>query len=211
MPWAAFSTGFLLCATLIIAIGAQNAYVLRQGLRREHIGAIVLFCSLSDLLLIGAGVAGLARLLRELPTITAILTAGGATFLLWYGVRALVRARRPQHLHPEDENRTRSLASALTQVAAFTFLNPHVYLDTLLLMGTVGAEQPSGSRAAFVAGAASASVLWFTALGFGARWLAPLFARPRAWQALDVLIGLTMLALCLRLAYQGVVGSTFAG
>jgi L-lysine exporter family protein LysE/ArgO len=206
MSWGAFATGFALDATLIIAIGAQNAYVLRRGLRREHVGAVVLFCAASDLLLIGAGVAGVARLLQGLPALIGILTAAGATFLFGYGARALIRARGLQSLGAQGRSECSSLAAALAQAAGFTFLNPHVYLDTVLLMGAIGARQPPGSRIAFVAGAASASAVWFTALGYGARWLAPLFARPRAWQAFDVLIGLTMLSLSILLVYQGLQG-----
>lgn len=202
MSWGPFATGFALDATFIIAIGAQNAYVLRRGLRHEHVGAIVIFCAASDLLLIGAGVAGVARLLQGVPGLLAIMTAAGATFLFVYGVRTLLRARQSRSLTADGSRAGSSLAVALAHAAGFTFLNPHVYLDTVLL-GAMGAQQPPGSRVLFVAGAASASVVWFTALGYGARWLAPLFARPRAWQTFDVLIGLTMLSLSMTLAYQG--------
>ena len=195
MCWPAFTTGFVLSATLIVAIGAQNAFVLRQGIRREHVGAIVGFCALADLLLIAAGVAGLAIVLRDLPRLTLTLTVCGAAFLGWYGVRSLWRALRPQALDAARGLGALSLRAAVTQAAGFTLLNPHVYLDTLLLVGSVGARQPADARAWFVGGAAAASGVWFTSLGFGARLLAPLFARPRAWRVLDTLIGATMLAL----------------
>ena len=190
---AAF-TGATLGLTLIVAIGAQNAFVLRQGLRREHVGAIVAFCAGADALLMVAGVAGLAQVLGQRPLLAVWLTAGGASFLLLYGLRALWRAARPSTLQAAAGSASITLAQALAQTAAFTLLNPHVYLDTVLLVGSVGAQMGE-ARWWFAGGAALASVLWFTALGYGARWLAPVFARPRAWQVLDGLIGVVMLAL----------------
>ena len=195
MAAPAFTTGFALGATLIVAIGAQNAFVLRQGLRREHVAAIVIFCAAADLVLIGAGVAGLATMLGNAPRLTTFLTVAGAAFLGWYGAVALRRALRPQSLVASQGAGATTLGSAMTRVAGFTFLNPHVYLDTVLLMGSIGARQAADARIWFVGGAACASGLWFTGLGFGARLLAPLFARPAAWRVLDSLIGLTMLAL----------------
>lgn len=195
-------TGMALSATLIVAIGAQNAFVLRQGLRREHVLAIVMFCAVADLLLIGAGVAGLARMLGDAPRFTVALTVGGALFLSWYGAKALGNAFRPRALRAASGIEPLSRRVVIAQAAGFTFLNPHVYLDTVLLLGSIGARQPADSRVWFVAGAACASVGWFSALGFGARLLAPLFARPRAWQILDALIGLTMFALAAVLAGQ---------
>lgn len=202
MLQSAFSTGFVMSATLIVAIGAQNAFVLRQGLRREHVAAIVLFCALADLLLIGAGVAGLASVLGQRATLAMLLTLGGAAFLCCYGVLALRRAARPQALRSAASGTAVSLRSAMMQVAGFTLLNPHVYLDTVLLMGSIGARQPAGLRLWFVGGAAVASGMWFTTLGFGARWLSPIFARPRAWQILDSLIALVMFALAAQLIRQ---------
>ena len=204
MAWSAFTTGFALCATLIIAIGAQNAFVLRQGLRREHVAPIVVFCTLADLLLIGAGVAGLAALLGNSPALTTLLTAAGAAFLFWYGLRAMSRALRPESLQAASGTEPVTLRTAMAQAAGFTFLNPHVYLDAVLLMGSLGARQPPGMRIWFVGGAACASGAWFTTVGFGSRLLAPLFARPRAWQVLDVLVGLTMLTLAAMLVHSSV-------
>jgi L-lysine exporter family protein LysE/ArgO len=191
---SAFFTGLALGLTLIIAIGAQNAFVLRQGLRREHVGPLVLFCAAADALLMAAGVAGLAGLLGERPQLARGLALLGALFLTGYGLRALWRARRPGKLTTTDGARL-GLGPVLAQAAAFTLLNPHVYLDTVLLVGSVGAQQPAAGKPAFVAGAALSSALWFTALGYGARALAPLFAKARAWQVLDALIGVTMLVL----------------
>ena len=199
---SAFSTGFALSATLIVAIGAQNAFVLRQGLRREHVGAIVLFCAVADLLLIAAGVAGLARVLGKSAPLTMLLMLSGALFLSCYGVLALRRASRPQRLDSAAGIEPLSLLQALAQVAGFTLLNPHVYLDTVLLMGSIGAREPSGLRPWFIAGAALASSTWFAALGFGARWLSPMFARPRAWQILDSSIALVMFTLAAQLLRQ---------
>jgi L-lysine exporter family protein LysE/ArgO len=205
VPTAAFTTGFTLSATLIIAIGAQNSFVLRQGLLREHVAAVVAFCALADLALITAGVAGLAKILGRAPPLAMALSIAGTLFLLWYGLRALRRAFNPQALAGSG-GRHATLRSAVAQAAAFTFLNPHVYLDTVLLMGSIGARQSADSRVWFVGGAALASGSWFTALGFGARFLAPLFSRPRAWQVLDVLIGATMLALAAGLIRQALGG-----
>jgi L-lysine exporter family protein LysE/ArgO len=203
---SAFTTGFALSATLIIAIGAQNAFVLRQGIRREHVAPIVAFCAIADLVLIGVGVAGLAGILGDSPTLVALLTIAGSGFLVWYGVRALRRALLPQSLRAATGNEPLSLANAMAQAAGFTLLNPHVYLDTVLLMGSIGTRQPPDMRIWFVGGAACASGVWFTTLGFGARLLAPIFARPRAWQVLDTLVGLTMLFLAVVLIRQGVAG-----
>ena len=199
MPISAFTTGFVLSATLIIAIGAQNAFVLRQGLRREHVLIIVAFCALADLLLIGAGVAGVAHVLGQAPRLTLALTGGGTLFLAWYGFRALARARTASSMNVAEGTRRISVRNAVAQAAGFTFLNPHVYLDTVLLMGSIGARQPSDLRFWFVGGAAAASGAWFTTLGFGARLLRPVFRTPRAWQVLDTIIGLTMLALAVSL------------
>ena len=190
-----FTTGFVLSATLIVAIGAQNAFVLRQGIRREHVAPIVGFCAAADLLLIAAGVAGLAAVLGDQPRLALLLTVFGAAFLSCYGLRALWRALRPQTLYAATGTQPLLLRTALTQVAGFTLLNPHVYLDTVLLMGSVGARQPADARAWFIGGAAAASSVWFASLGYGARLLAPLFARPRAWRVLDSMVGVTMLAL----------------
>ena len=191
---SAAATGATLGLTLIVAIGAQNAFVLRQGLRREHVGPIVAFCAAADALLMIAGVAGLAQLLGDRPALALWLTAGGAIFLAIYGLRALRRALKPAALQAAEGTAAITLPQALVQTAAFTLLNPHVYLDTVVLVGTVGAQMGQ-ARWWFAGGAAGASVLWFTSLGYGARLLAPVFARPRAWQVLDALIGVTMLLL----------------
>jgi L-lysine exporter family protein LysE/ArgO len=207
---AAATQGFALGGSLIVAIGAQNAFVLRQGLRREHVLPVVAACIVADALLMLAGVAGLAALLDRRPALAAALTIGGAVFLWAYGMRALWRALRPGALRVADDGGALSRRAALAQCAAFTLLNPHVYLDTVLLVGGVGARL-GDARWWFAAGAAAASGLWFAALGYGARLLAPVFAKPRAWQALDALIGVVMLALAAMLvgaaADAGALGS----
>ena len=187
------ATGFALSASLIIAIGAQNAFVLRQGLAREHAGVVALFCAASDALLMTAGVLGMGQAIAAMPALAAAMAAAGAVFLAAYGSRALLRAWRPGALHAGAQAPIRSRVQVLAQAAAFTFLNPHVYLDTVLLVGSVGAQQPPGAlRAAFLLGTCAASFAWFFGLAYGARLLAPWFERPAAWRLLDGLIGLTM-------------------
>jgi L-lysine exporter family protein LysE/ArgO len=193
-----FATGFLLSAALIIAIGAQNLFVLRQGLRGEHVGAIVLFCGAADALLIVAGVAGLGALLTAIPRLTVALALGGAAFLGWYGIRALRRMASPEAMIVTEAGGL-TLMRALMATAGFTLLNPHVYLDTVLLMGAAGSAQPEAARPLFVAGAAAASLIWFAALGYGAGLLRPLFARPASWRVLDGLVGIVMLTLAVSL------------
>lgn len=192
MFFPVFTQGLALSLGLIVAIGAQNAFVLRQGLRREHVGSVVLFCALADAALITAGVMGMAKALGESPTLARALALAGAAFLAFYGLQALRRARHLHRLQAADDGMGLSRWAAMAKTAAFTLLNPHVYLDTVLLVGSIGAQQPAQLRWWFVMGASTASMFWFGLLGFGARWLAPWFARPRAWQILDGLIGLTM-------------------
>jgi len=190
----AFAKGFALSLGLIAAIGAQNMFVLRQGLRREHVWPIVLFCAAADAALIVAGVNGLGTALALVPGLSVALSLAGAAFLAWYGVAALRRAAISQAM-VVDRAAGMTLGAALAGTAAFTFLNPHVYIDTVLLMGAVGTSLPSHERTPFVIGAVSASLAWFASLGFGARVLAPLFAKPVAWRILDLAIGIMMLAL----------------
>ncbi|MDW3682463.1 LysE/ArgO family amino acid transporter [Cupriavidus sp. CV2] len=198
--------GLALSLGLIVAIGAQNAFVLRQGLRREHVGSVVLFCAMADALLIAAGVMGMAQALGESPGLARALSLAGAIFLAVYGWQALRRARHSRQLKATEGGEGLSQGAALAQAAAFTLLNPHVYLDTVLLVGSIGAQQPAALRGWFVAGASLASCFWFGLLGFGARWLAPCFARPRAWQVLDGLIGMTMFVLSALLVRHALKG-----
>ena len=202
-----FIQGLALGLGLIVAIGAQNAFVLRQGLRREHVGSVVLFCALADAVLIVAGVMGMAQALGERPALAQALALAGAAFLAVYGWKALQRARQAQSLKASDGGSSLTRGAAMAQAAAFTLLNPHVYLDTVLLVGGMGAQQPEALQSWFMAGGSAASLGWFTLLGYGARWLAPWFARPRAWQVLDGLIGVTMFLLSALLVRHALLGS----
>jgi L-lysine exporter family protein LysE/ArgO len=185
--------------SLIVAIGAQNLFVLRQGLRREHVGAVVAVCAVSDVVLIAAGVGGAGALLDAVPWVGTAMRWGGAAFLLVYaGLAARRAARAGEALRADDAGLRASLASVVATTAALTWLNPHVYLDTLVLMGSVAAGH-DGERPWFAAGAMTASVLWFTTLGYGARLLRPLFARPGAWRVLDVAVAVVMTAIAVGL------------
>jgi L-lysine exporter family protein LysE/ArgO len=181
--------GFFASAVLIIAIGAQNAFVLRQGLRREHVLAVVLVCALSDLFLILAGIGGLGAVVTAQPAAVTVIKWVGAAFLISYAVMAARRALRPSSLQAADRAPATLGATVLTCLA-LTYLNPHVYLDTVLLLGSVAQQHPH--RWLFGLGAAAASLVWFTALGAGAHRLAPLLARPSAWRVLDGLIAVVM-------------------
>lgn len=190
--------GFLTSLSLVVAIGAQNAFVLRQGLRREHVLVVVVTCALADALLISAGIAGVGAAITSRPALLTATRYVGGAFLLTFAVMAALRAWRPGQLLPAEEvpaGRTAVLLACL----GFTFLNPHVYLDTVVLLGTLAGQHGHDGRWEFGAGAAAASVTWFVALGFGARRLGPLFARPRAWRVLDGAISVVMAALAVAL------------
>ena len=190
----AFFQGFATSAALIIAIGAQNAFVLRCGLRREHVLAVVLVCALSDALLITLGIAGLGALVQRSPALLQFARYGGALFLIVYGAIAARRAFGASSL-AVDAGAPMTLRAAIAACLAFTYLNPHCWLDTVVLLGGVASQQPPGARAWFGVGATSASFVWFFALGFGARALRGLFARPVAWKLLDSAIALVMWAI----------------
>jgi L-lysine exporter family protein LysE/ArgO len=189
--------GFGFSLALIVAIGAQNAFVLRQGLRREHVLPVIAVCVVADGTLITAGIAGLGAVLASAPGVLTVVRCGGAAFLLGYAVLAARRALRPAALNPYDRPAA-TLRATLLACLAFTFLNPHVYLDTVVLLGTVADREPN--RWAFGAGAATASLLWFTTLGLGARRLAPLLARPGAWRVADGAIATVMATVGVSLA-----------
>ncbi len=200
MNTTSFLAGFATSAALIVAIGAQNAFVLRQGLARAHVLPVVLVCALSDALLITLGIAGLGRWVQEHPALLAVTRWGGAAFLLAYGALAARRALSPHALSLQGGAVT-DLRAALAACLAFTYLNPHCWLDTVVLVGSIAAQQPEGQRFAFGAGAAAGSAAWFFSLGYGARLLAPLFARPAAWRVLDAAIALVMTAIAAGLIY----------
>lgn len=192
------SVGFATGLSLILAIGAQNAFVLRQGLLRRHVLPLVLFCAMSDALLIAAGVAGFGALAERWPHFPDLMAAAGAVFLLAYGgLRLRAAWRGDGAMDPDGPSPT--LAATLAAAAAFTWLNPHVYLDTVGLIGAVSTQFDGAARLAFGVGAVSASFTFFFALGFGARWLAPLLRTRRAWRVLDAGIGVVMWALAAKL------------
>jgi L-lysine exporter family protein LysE/ArgO len=184
--------------SLIIAIGAQNAYVLRQGLRREHVLAVVLVCALSDAILITVGVAGFGTIVQLAPWLLVVVRIAGAVFLLVYGALALRRALKPSKLTTDAAGATAALLPVLGTAVALTWLNPHVYLDTIVLLGGVAGTH-GADRGWFGVGAALGSVLWFSLLGFGARLLRPVFARPIAWRVLDVFVAVVMVAIAISL------------
>jgi L-lysine exporter family protein LysE/ArgO len=189
--------GFVTSLGLIVAIGAQNAFVLRLGLRRQHVLPIVLVCSLSDAALINAGIAGLGAALTANPALMQGARYGGAAFIIGYGLLAARRALHPQSMTFGTDVPV-SLSAALLTCLGFTFLNPHVYLDTMVLLGTIG-NQHGDDRWWFAAGATLGSVVWFVALGYGAGFLSKFFERPRSWQILDGAISAIMIALGLAL------------
>jgi L-lysine exporter family protein LysE/ArgO len=189
---ASFITGLTLGASLIVAIGAQNAFVLRQGLRREHVAAVVSVCALLDIVLMAAGVSGLGAAVQAQPRLLEAATIGGALVLAWYALAAFRRALGPHALRADPAGASQPAGQVVLQALGISLLNPHVYLDTVVLVGAIGARQPAGTQGAFLVGASLASALWFAALGFGARVMSPLFARPGAWRLLDAAVGVTM-------------------
>ena len=195
--------GFLTGLSLIVAIGAQNAYVLRLGLARNHVGVAVVICAGADALLIAIGVGGLGAIVQAHgDVLTAIALVGGA-YLLWFAFRSFRSALHPEVLLPSQQE-PQAVAAVALAVLGLTFLNPHVYLDTILLVGTIGASF-GADRWWFALGAAIASVVWFSGLGFGARLLSPLMARPVTWRVLDAAIGVVMLTIAIVLVRSAVL------
>ena len=192
-------TGLAAGLALIVAIGSQNAFVLRSGLARRHVGPVVAVCTLSDIVLIAAGVAGIGTVVTRAPVVLDVVRWGGVAFLAAYAVLSFRRAwRGGESLDPDAPASTAGLAAAVTTALALTWLNPHVYLDTVLLLGSLANQHDD--RWLFALGAMVGSLLWFTGLGYGARLASPLFRRPTAWRVLDVLIGVTMLLIAAGLA-----------
>ncbi len=203
MNYSAALAGFGTSAGLIIAIGAQNAFVLRQGLRREHVGLVVLACTIGDIVCILAGVAGMGAAVKAHPLVLEIFRWGGAAFLGYYGCLALNRARKGgEALGVASDSGNGPAVSpqrVLAACLAFTFLNPHVYLDTFVMLGSISTQFAGADRWLFALGACTASVTWFTSLGYGAKRLQPLFRKPRSWQCLDLFIALVMFSIALTL------------
>ncbi|WP_433663089.1 LysE/ArgO family amino acid transporter [Nocardia sp. CA-128927] len=189
--------------SLIVAIGAQNAFVLRQGVRGQHIFAVVAVCALSDIVLIAAGVGGFGVVVQSVPAVVTVVRYAGAAFLLGYAVLAARRAFASSALIVGSAGTTVALGATVATSLALTWLNPHVYLDTLVLLGSLASTYATPDRWFLGAGAMLGSVVWFTALGYGARRLGPLFARPVAWRVLDSAIAVVMTLLGLGLLLAG--------
>lgn len=194
-----FGTGL----SLIMAIGAQNAFVLQQGIRRQYVLPVVLICGLTDALLEVLGVAGIGYVIERAPILLEIVRWGGVVFLLWYAWSAVRRALRPEALVTSEGSQP-TLAKTVTACLAITYLNPHVYLDTMVLMGSIGNAQGSPDKWWFALGGALASLLWFFVLGYGARALTRFFATPRSWQILDWCVAVIMVVIAVRLVLSGV-------
>lgn len=193
-----FLTGLTMGLSLIVAIGAQNAFVLRQGLRKEHVLAVVLVCALSDAVLIVLGVSSFQKIAAIMPALDPLMRYGGAAFLFYYGAKSLFSAfTASTALATAGESKTDFTRTVITCLA-LTWLNPHVYLDTVILLGTIS-TQFAGYQTSFAAGAVTASFAFFFTLGFGARWLRPVFTRPVSWRVLDAIIAITMVAIALKL------------
>lgn len=190
--------GFFTGLSLIIAIGAQNAYVLRLGLMRHHVLAVVLFCAVSDALLIIAGVAGLGAVIEQLPLLLEVFRYAGAAYLIWFGILAIRRVLKPKSLQAQGE--ALPLLKTLATMAALTWLNPHVYLDTVILLGSIG-NQFEPNQWWFALGAASASFVWFFSLGYGAKLLSRFMSSMRFWQVLDLVIAGVMFAIAASLLF----------
>ncbi|MCM2292914.1 LysE/ArgO family amino acid transporter [Allorhizobium sp. BGMRC 0089] len=195
---SAFLPGLFLGLSLIVAIGAQNAFVLRQGLQRHHVFAVCLVCALSDAVLVMAGISGFGALVTALPKLELVMTLAGAAFLFVYGLKSLWAAYKATSGLDPAAREAGSLTKTLATCLAFTWLNPHVYLDTVVLLGSVSTHYGE-NRFIFGLGSITASFAFFFALGYGARLLAPVFARPVAWRVLDLIIGVIMIALSIKL------------
>lgn len=202
MAISVYLTGFSMGLSLIIAIGAQNAFVLRQGLRGEHVFLVCFTCAASDAALITLGVTSFGKIVTLLPWLDPLMRAAGAAFLAWYGARSLWSALHSSEALTIGSGTEASLSGVLLTCLALTWLNPHVYLDTVVLLGTIS-TQFEGARPSFAGGAVTASFVFFFSLGYGARFLKPLFAKPSAWRILETLIGLTMWAIALKLLLGG--------
>lgn len=198
MDFSVYVTGLMMGLGLIAAIGAQNAFVLRQGLRNEHVLAVCLACALSDAVLIVLAVTGFRQIAAMLPWLDPAMRHAGAAFLIWYGARSLYSALRSSGALGAGAAGSSGFRQTLATCLALTWFNPHVYLDTVVLLGTISTRFP-GRGVSFAAGAVTASFLFFFALGYGAAWLRPIFARPSAWRVLETLVAFTMWAIAFRL------------
>ena len=185
-----------------LPLGAQNAFVIRQGVLNQYVFWICLFCAASDALLIWGGIYGLAAVLAVAPQLLAVLRYGGVIFLLWYGIRAALRAFHAQAMQ-DSTVKTQSLAAAIALCAAFTWLNPHVYLDTVVLVGSIANARPVGEQVPFAIGASLASLVWFFAIGYGAKVLRGPLSQPKVWRVIDLAIAAIMFWLAIKLWLGG--------
>lgn len=198
MDYSVYITGLLMGLSLIVAIGAQNAFILRQGLRNEHVLSVVLTCAISDAILIVLGVTSFQKIAAIMPWLDPVMRYGGAAFLFWYGAKSFYSALRSTGALASAESKSTSHRRALITCLALTWLNPHVYLDTVMLLGTISTRFP-GQEFSFAAGAVTASFVFFFTLGYGAAWLRPVFAKPSSWRVLEMLIGIVMWLIALKL------------
>ncbi len=199
-----FLTGLLLGGSLIVAIGSQNAYVLKQGLLKRHVFIICLICALSDALLITLGTSGVGAIIEKHPDWLKAVTWFGAAYLIAFSLTSFRSAFSGETLHAASQNSNQNVKTVITTVLALTFLNPHVYLDTVLLIGSIASPYHGNDRLYFTIGAVVASFIWFFSLGYGARYLTPLFAKPKAWKILNIVIGIVMLWIAYRLLFTAV-------
>lgn len=198
MNAATYFTGMMMGLSLIVAIGAQNAFVLRQGIRNEHVFAVCCVCAISDAFLIVVGVTSFRQIVALLPWIDPVMRYGGAAFLVWYGAKSLYSALTSSGALEVGGGQVASITRTVAMALALTWLNPHVYLDTVVLLGTISTRFPD-QQFQFAAGAATGSLLFFFSLGYGARWLRPIFSRPAAWRILETVIALVMWAIAFKL------------
>ena len=199
MEASAFLKGIGLGGSLIIAIGSQNAYLLRQALKGEFVLTCVAICIFCDVILIGAGVAGMGQLIIEAPALLFWIKIAGGGFLFWYGLRAARSAIHPSAMAATKNQTATDRKTVIAAMLAFSLLNPHVYLDTVVLLGSIGGQQPGNGSLYFALGAMLVSIIWFSSLGLGARYLTPIFARPNAWRMLDGIIAIVMWSLAISL------------
>lgn len=198
MQFSTYFTGFGMGLSLIVAIGAQNAFVLRQGLRNEYVLAVCLACAVSDAILILVGVTSFRQIAAILPWLDPVMRYGGAAFLIWYGLKSLISALRSSGALEIGEGSAASFRRVLLTCLALTWLNPHVYLDTMVLLGTLSTRFV-GEEMVFAAGAVTASFVFFFGFGYGATWLRPIFTRPAAWRVLEAVIAVIMWAIAFKL------------
>jgi len=196
-----FLKGLSIGLGLIMAIGVQNAFVLKQGILRNHVLMIVLLCSFIDALMIIIGVSSLGSIFTAHEMLIALTRWAGALFLLYYGTKSFISFQKSHNLTIDDQSQNLTQRQAIITTLAFSFLNPHLYIDTCLLIGTIGSHMLYGEKLYFAMGACLASFIWFFALGFGARYLRPFFARPLSWKILDFIVGCTMYIIAISLIY----------